>query len=141
MAESTATTRGERNCNPGNIDRNTIKWQGMAADQSRDPRFVVFNTAFDGIRALAKVVLSYYRQHGLNTVRGIIDRWAPPSENDTGAYVRQVAMRLSVTPDTRINPEKPDTLAQLVAAIIKHENGRCIYTDATIQKAVASALA
>lgn len=134
-------TRGERNNNPGNIDRNQIKWQGMCADQSGDPRFVVFNTAEDGIRALAKVLLSYYLKHGLNTVRGIIDRWAPPVENDTGSYVNHVAKLLTVAPDTVIDPSRPEVLEVLVTAIIKHENGACNYDDSIIVKAVDAALA
>lgn len=134
-------TRGERNNNPGNIDRNAIKWQGMAEDQSGDVRFVVFETPVDGIRALAKVILSYRLKYGLNTVRSIIDRWAPPGENDTGAYVKDVSQQLSVSPDSLIKPETAETLEMLVRAIIKHENGRCIYKDADIAKAISMALA
>jgi hypothetical protein len=83
--------RGIRNNNPGNIDRNTTKWQGMADDQSSDPRFVVFKTPQAGIRALAKILLTYQNHDGLKTVRGIIGRWAPAVENNTSAYVAAVA--------------------------------------------------
>ena len=134
-------TRGERNNNPGNIDRNATKWQGMCADQSGDPRFVVFETPEDGIRALAKVLLSYYRKHHLNTVRGIITRWAPGNENNTEAYIAHVAKTLSVDADTPLVVDRPEVLEMLTTAIIKHENGRCNYDDATIVGAVDSALA
>ncbi len=134
-------TRGERNCNPGNIDRNNIVWQGMASDQSKDGRFVVFSDAEFGIRALAKVLLSYYRKHGLNTVRSIIDRWAPPGENNTGAYVNHVASILGVGIDAPIDVTDPATLETLTRAIIEHENGRCVYSDTVIAKAVVAALA
>lgn len=133
-------TRGERNFNPGNVERNNIMWQGMAQDQSGDSRFVVFNDAHYGIRALAKVLLSYYRKYGLNTVHKIIDRWAPPSENNTGAYINHVAQVLGVGIDAKINLEDDQTLEVLVRAIIEHENGRCVYEDSTIIKAVDSAL-
>ena len=135
-------TRGERNFNPGNIDRNSnTLWQGMAQNQSGDGRFVVFSDAHFGIRALAKVLLSYYRKHGLNTVHKIIDRWAPPSENNTGAYVNHVASVLGVGIDAPIDVTDPSTLEILTRAIIEHENGRCIYSDADLIKAVDSALA
>lgn len=134
-------TRGERNNNPGNIDRNATKWQGAASDQSGDSRFIVFTSAEYGIRALAKVVLDYYRKHALSTVRAIIDRWAPPNENDTGAYVDAVCKQCSVDADDPINPENPDCLEQLVRGIIQHENGRVAYTDAEIVKGVDMALA
>ena len=133
-------TRGERNNNPGNIDRNAILWQGAAQDQSGDSRFVVFSDAHFGIRALAKVLLSYYRKHGLNTVHKIIDRWAPPSENNTGAYVNHVANVLGVGIDAPIDVTDQNALEVLVRAFIEHENGRCVYDDSAIIKAVDSAL-
>lgn len=134
-------TRGERNNNPGNIDRNATKWQGMSADQSGDPRFIVFTDPVWGIRAIGKVLLSYAEKHGLKTVRKIINRWAPPVENDTGAYVRHVAELLGVLPDDEIDVRNPDTMEVLVKAIIQHENGRCVYDDALIVSGVDKALA
>lgn len=132
-------TRGERNANPGNIDRNATRWLGMAIDQ-HDSRFVVFAAPEYGIRALAKVLLSYYAQHGLHTVQQIIDRWAPPGENDTAAYVRHVAGLLDVPADDAIEVSDPSILETLVRAIIEHENGRCIYDQSVIDKGVGMAL-
>jgi hypothetical protein len=133
-------TRGERNHNPGNVERNATAWQGVSGLQS-DSRFVVFADPHFGIRALAKVLLTYYRKHNLNTVRGIIDRWAPPSENNSGAYVNHVAAFLAVGIDAPLDLEDENCLEALIRAIIVHENGRCVYDDATIIKAVDSALA
>ncbi|MDA8260210.1 MAG: structural protein P5 [Betaproteobacteria bacterium] len=134
-------TRGERNCNPGNIERRDgTVWQGQADDQAADSRFVVFENPVFGIRALAKVLLAYYHKHGLDTVRGIIDRWAPPSENNTGAYVNHVATVLGVGIDAKIDVTDPETLEVLVRAIIEHENGRCVYADNVVAKGVESAL-
>ena len=133
-------TRGERNRNPGNLDRTATMWQGQIQDAG-EPRFCVFDTPENGIRALAKTLLAYYRKHALNTVRGIINRWAPPVENDTSAYVNAVAEQCSVAPDDVINPENSGCLEMLVRAIIHQENGRVIYDDATIVKAIDEALA
>jgi hypothetical protein len=134
-------TRGESNKNPGNIERNYVKWQGMSSDQSADVRFVVFNTPHDGIRALAKLLLTYFNKYRHNTVQAIISRWAPQVENNTNAYVNHVSKALGVEPDSKIVLTNPDTLERIVTAIIVHENGRCLYDDATIVKAVDSALA
>lgn len=134
-------TRGERNCNPGNIDRNATVWQGMAADQSGDSRFVVFESPIYGIRAIAKVLLSYHDKHGIDTVRDFIDRWAPPNENNTGAYIAHVAVQLGVSADEAVDVRDPGTMRELVKAIIRHENGRCIYTDVDIAEGVGKALA
>ena len=133
-------TRGERNNNPGNIDQTAQLWVGQVQD-SREPRFCVFDTPENGIRALCRVLLTYYRKHGLNTVAKIVNRWAPPSENDSGAYINHVAHLLGVGQDAVIDVEDVDTLEILARAIIQHENGRCIYEDATIVKAVDLALA
>ena len=134
-------TRGERNCNPGLIDRNGgTLWQGMAEVQT-DSRFVTFTDPVFGIRALAKVLLSYYRKHHLYTVHAIIDRWAPPSENNTGAYINHVASELGVGIDAPVDLEDPGMLEALVKAIIEHENGHCAYGDDTIRKGIDSALA
>ena len=54
--------RGIRNNNPGNIDRNATKWQGMA-DKQDDPRFIVFTSPQYGIRAMARVLLTYQSKY------------------------------------------------------------------------------
>lgn len=135
-----STPRGIRNNNPGNIDRTAEKWQGMAADQSSDSRFVVFSAPVWGLRALAKVLLSYQRKHGLRTPAAIIGRWAPPVENDTGAYARQVAKALGVGVGDQINLQQPETLQRLLPAIVQHENGQQPYPAALIAEAVRLAL-
>lgn len=137
---ATPIPRGIRNHNPGNIDRTADRWQGMAADQSSDPRFVVFSEPKWGLRALAKVLLSYQRKYGLRTPAGIIGRWAPPSENDTAAYARQVARALGVGVDDRIDLQDAATLARILPAIVAHENGQQPYAPDLIAQAVRLAL-
>lgn len=133
-------TRGERNNNPGNIDRQPgVHWVGQSADQSGDPRFVVFDEAKYGIRALAKVLLTYFKKHGLNTVRRIINRWAPPNENDSAAYVNHVAQQLGVGADAQIDLFDGDILAGLVKAIIAHENGDMPYAADVVGEGVRMA--
>jgi hypothetical protein len=130
-------SRGERNNNPGNIRISPINWQGKVAGV--DKSFETFADPRAGIRALAVNLRTYQNVHGLNTVRQIITRWAPASENDTGAYVRAVAAALGVGPDDAINLADRQTLADLVTAIIKHENGRVIYAHSEIIDAVNAA--
>ena len=127
-----AITRGLRNHNPGNIDRDGTPWQGMAEDQSSDPRFIVFKSAPFGIRAIARVLITYQDKHGLGTVRKIINRWAPPVENDTGAYVQAVAAALGVEANDIIDVHDFEVMRPLVKAIIKHENGVQPYADSVI---------
>jgi hypothetical protein len=137
-------TRGERNFNPGNIDFNkATKWQGLASPAIESgvakPRFARFQSAEWGIRAIARLLITYQDKYDLHTVRGLIDRWAPPRENDTDAYVEAVAAKLKVSPDEGIDVHEYRTMRILVEAIIKHENGRCIYSGATIDEGLRRA--
>lgn len=115
--------RGYRSNNPGNIDRTSERWIGMSKDQSADPRFAVFDSPEYGIRALMRTLITYYDRHGLKTVRGVINRWAPPVENNTGAYVGRVAAALGVGPDDEIDTHDRDTCIALAQAIVRHELG------------------
>ena len=125
-------TRGERNCNPGNI-RHGALWQGMAPEQP-DPEFVTFIAPEWGIRAIGRILL-HYETLGLKTVRGLITRYAPSTENNTPAYVSDVAQHLGVGPDDPIHVWS--SLWALLPAIIAHENGEQPYSDELIGKAIS----
>ncbi|MBP5572089.1 MAG: hypothetical protein J6X39_05420 [Bacteroidales bacterium] len=43
-----------------------------------------------GIRAAFVLLHTYSTKYHANCIRDIISRWAPPSENDTDQYVRNV---------------------------------------------------
>ena len=87
------TTRGLRNNNPLNIRHSADQWQGMAATQT-DKSFVQFRSMAYGYRAAWKILdtycLHFRRERKAYNVRNIIERWAPPAENDTKAYIRHV---------------------------------------------------
>jgi hypothetical protein len=127
--------RGLRNNNPGNIRHSSARWQGASSIQ-RDAAFVTFDEPAWGIRALARVLLRYQDRHGLTTVRGIIGRWAPPSENDTEAYIRMVTARMGVGPNDDLNLHNHADLDPLVRAIIWHENGSQPYPQDVIDRAL-----
>lgn len=129
--------RGIRNNNPGNIEKG-VGFDGEVA--GNDPRFATFKAPEDGIRGLAVNLLTYQRRHGLDTVQGIIGRWAPDSENETGAYVQQVSRAVGVQPDEKLDLSNPKVLARLTAAIIQHENGMQPYTTAQMQEGIDAAL-
>ena len=128
-------TRGLRNNNPGNLRRSSTQWQGMTTTQS-DPDFIQFVSPEYGIRALARVLQTYVAT-GYKTVRQIITRWAPPTENDTNSYVNAVASSLNVQPDTTLDMSR--SLPSLVKAIIRHENGIQPYPDDLITRGISLA--
>ena len=129
LASADRQPRGIRNNNPGNIEfRPTNAWRGQTGS---DGRFATFATPEAGIRALAIDVGTKYSR-GLNSVQAIISAYAPPSENDTTAYVARIARQLGVAPTARIDVNDPRIRAALVSAIISHENGMQPYSAETI---------
>lgn len=128
--------RGIRNNNPGNIRHSATHWQGQSPQQT-DTQFVQFDTPEMGIRALSVLLNTYSKKYGLNTVRGIISKYAPASENNTSAYANAVSAALGVLPDDVLNVQARKS--ELVQAIIKHENGIQPYALATIQTGVSLA--
>ena len=121
--------RGIRNKNPGNIKLGT-DWDGLAAEQT-DPTFCIFDEAVMGIRALMRILLTYRFTHNKKNIDSIIRRWAPPSENDTEAYIKFVAKRMEIEPMAMIDNSIEGYLP-LVKSIIQMENGMQSYDDELI---------
>jgi hypothetical protein len=132
--DTKAPTRGEQNRNPGNIEHDGTQWQGLANDCSLDDKLCVFTDVLYGVRAVANVLLSYQRVHGLKTVRQIIDRWAMSKPSYTDSSASFFASRVGCSPDADLELEHPAVLSAMVRAIIQHENGRVtcrhVITDA-----------
>ena len=130
MADGTEKLpRGIRNKNPGNIKLGT-NWDGLADEQS-DPVFCVFKEAVWGIRALMRILLTYRFTHNRKNIDSIIKRWAPPSENDTDAYIVFVSKKIGIEP-MEIIDNSIEAYLPLVKAIIQMENGMQPYDDELI---------
>ena len=126
-------TRGLRNNNPLNIRHSKDKWQGTATTQT-DRSFVQFESMAYGYRAAWKTLdtycLRFRRKRQPYNVRNIIARWAPPSENDTDAYVRAVVKLSGLGGNENIprphryrNFERLEKTARLIAAMTCVECG------------------
>lgn len=140
------TSRGILNNNPGNIDYDPrTKWQGLDTPplelprEGIKPRFCRFKSPAWGIRAMARVLITYQDKYGLASVRAIVNRWAPPVENNTDAYIYAVANKLGVSPVDAIDVHTYPVMRALVEAIIKHENGTQPYDSATLDNGLALA--
>ena len=117
-----------RNCNPLNIRRVAgTEWIGQSAVQG-DRKFVRFEKLEWGIRAACCILRTYARRYGAVCVRDIIRRWAPPSENDTERYIRNVCLWTGFGGNERL-AEKDWPL--LIRAMAKQECG-VILDDATL---------
>lgn len=127
--------RGERNNNPGNLN---YAGQAGAMLERSGGRFAKFQSAYDGLRAMARQLMLYAKR-GINSVEGIISTWAPSSENNTGTYVNSISSRLGVDPKAALNLQNPQVLSQLMNGIIHHENGRNIYSSELVSRAASGA--
>lgn len=120
--------RGVRNNNPGNI-RIGAHWLGlmprdqMTAEQAKEDEFCVFESPKWGFRAMAVIFKNYARLYGVKTIRAVISRWAPPSENNTEAYINAVADFLAVRPDDLFSFSNRQNQTGLIKAVSIHENG------------------
>ena len=76
-----------------------------------------------GARAAAVDITTKF-SNGLDTVEKIVRRFAPPTENDTRAYIGRVARELGVGPNQRLNLLRdPNQLARMLKIMGDHENG------------------
>lgn len=123
-------TRGIRNNNPLNIRRTATRWQGTRKEQT-DKSFVQFETMAYGYRAAWKILQTYYERFCMQskpfTVRNIIERWSPPTENDTEAYIKNVLLLSGIGGKEKLLPPSNVSgygrLSRLVAAMTSVECG------------------
>lgn len=125
--------RGERNNNPGNI-RHGSKWQGLSAQQT-DSSFCQFVSPEYGIRAIYKLLQTYQKKYELNTVESIIDRYAPPNENNTVGYINRAAKDIGVSVNEPINVSSKPVAIALATAIVGVELGYQPYSHKVFEDA------
>lgn len=116
-------SRGLRNCNPGNIRRSRVRYKGEVLP-SHDKEFKQFCSMAYGYRAMFVLLDSYRSKYGLCTIRQMLNRYAPPSENFTEGYIRFVASRTGIAPDEIVNTRAARDMVPIVAAISEIENGK-----------------
>ncbi|HGX3434939.1 structural protein [Proteus mirabilis] len=129
----TRPARGERNNNPGNI-RHGSKWQGLSAQQT-DKDFCQFVSPEYGIRAIYKLLQTYQKIYELNTVESIIDRYAPPNENNTAGYINRAAKDIGVSVNESINVSSKPVAIALATAIVGVELGYQPYSQKVFEDA------
>lgn len=114
--------RGYRNNNPLNIRISANAWLGKLRPNT-DGTFEQFRTMAHGYRAAFVLLRTYVNRYGLTTPRAVIARWAPPSENDTAAYLAAVCARSGLAPDAPLDPASWEQMGALVHAMAVAENG------------------
>lgn len=115
-------SRGMRNNNPGNIRRGGFRYKGEKAT-SEDAEFRQFESMEWGYRAMFTLLHTYEKKHGCRTLRQMISRYAPPTENNTENYIRRVVYATHLASNTPISTLNGAVMTAVVAAMSEVENG------------------
>ena len=122
---------GIRNNNPLNIRRGKTLWKGEnPLPAPRGECFCKFESMEWGLRAAFCLLRTYANKYRLCCVRDIINRWAPPTENDTTSYIRHVCQLTGFGGNQRLTEKD---WPRLVKAMARMECGVDL-EDETIQK-------
>jgi len=111
--------------NPLNLRPSQPPWEGQTGEQNVGSAgvFCTFKDNTFGFRAAVRNLIAYADRAGINTVRGVIERWAPSSENDTKAYVVAVCNRTGFEADKPINLHGYEDCYNLLHAMTVQEQG------------------
>lgn len=132
---SRSQSRAERNNNPGNLE---FRGQRDATREDGEGRFAKFDTPEAGVAALARQ-LQLYGSRGIDTLEGILSKYAPPSENNTGAYVKALSEKLGVAGNQQLDLKDAYTLSRLVEGISAHEAGRSFLSNQQVMTGLTMA--
>ena len=94
--------------------------------EQTDSQFCQFENLVYGWRAAFKLLTrTYYHTYRLYTIRAIVNKWAPPNENNSMAYVENVSRLTGIHPDEPLGipSESPAHWIALGAAMAIQENG------------------
>jgi len=96
------------NNNPGNL-----RFAGQAGAVEGEGGFAKFTSPDAGVKALTnQIKLDTGRGH---TLASFINKFAPPTENDTNQYIAQAVKNLGVSPETPLSKIPQDKLTKFMA--------------------------
>ncbi len=123
---------GIRNNNPLNIRRVAGQhWKGsLPLREGRGGSFVHFSSLDWGLRAAFCLLRTYRNKYKAVCIRDIITRWAPPSENDTDAYIKNVCLWTGFGGLQRLTEED---WPKLVRAMARQECGVVLEEDVILK--------
>ena len=109
-----------KNNNPGNIRYNP-KNKGVIG---RSPGgFSIFQTWYHGLYAMKSLLTRSYLGKGFNTIEKIIYRYAPPVENDTEKYIRNLVSWTNIPRNKVLTVSDLNTL---IPGIVRQETSKKI---------------
>jgi hypothetical protein len=135
---------GIRNNNPGNLEWGGFTKSLGATGPGDGGRFARFPTMEKGICAAATNLISYQEHFGIETIRQVVNRWAPGTENNVVSYIDFMCHVCELGPDDKLDFHDHNTLYWLCTAIFEEENGHDAFTtlvsDAVLEAGIQAAL-
>lgn len=110
-------TVGDQNNNPGNIKASQVAWEGKVGQNGG---FEQFATPEAGVRA-ATVNAQHILRNSDGTLSSLVNQWAPPSENNTPAYLQSIVSKTGIPANQPVNPDDPAVMGKIMPAIFQQE--------------------
>lgn len=85
---------------------------GNIRTSASNPEFRKYSTVEEGVADHQRLLRDYQSKHGLTTIKDVINRWAPPSENDTSNYVKFMSQKMGMNPNDTIDFNDPEILGK-----------------------------
>lgn len=110
-------TRSWRNNNPGNLNYGSFSSRNGAigSDYGSFAIFPDYQTGYDAMKTLITTTYNNY------TIETMMNKYAPPSENDTVAYINYLVDATGMSKNTYIRNMNSTQLNSLLNAMITHE--------------------
>jgi len=124
---------GLRQRNPGNIRPGA----GFIGETGQGSGYSTFASDDEGLRAIQRLLMTYGDEYGLNTIRGLANRYAPKSENPTESYIDFLSQKTGIGPDEEI--DLAGRGSDLIPAIVGFEQGQQPFSQAQIDRAIRAA--
>ena len=124
-----------KNNNPGNIRAvRKIKWKGQIGSNRG---FCVFDSLEHGYKAMEKNLTTYDQKYGRDTIKEIIESWAPRCENNTHGYISEVSIQTGYAPNQELDLKDKKIATNLMVAMTRQEHGKHVPAS-YISKAIGS---
>jgi hypothetical protein len=125
---------GLRQFNPGNIRPGA----GFLGETGTGGGYAQFESPEYGLRALSRLLGTYGQQRGINTLRGLVSRYAPKSDNPESFenYIKYMSDKLGVDPDEEF--DLAGRRSDLIPAIVGFEQGQQPFSKDQISRAIAA---
>jgi hypothetical protein len=104
--------------------------------------FQRFMSSQQGLQAMAGQLGLYYNRDHLDTIGGIVSKYAPPNENNTAAYIANVSKRTGFGANQQLNLNDPAQLQAVMQAMLVQEQGKVAagINPQELAQAIAAAL-